>query len=537
MLKRACIVLALVLTVALPFGLRPKKSVLAKADDSVVIITSHNEATRSEFGRGFQTWYRERTGRTVVVDWRVVGGTSDITRYLEGVYHAAFERHWTAKAGRTWTAEIQAGYVNGKPPGDAPEVVRAARAEFLTSEVSSGIDLFFGGGSYDYVRQAQAGRIVPSRVRRTHPEWFRDEVIPRTFTGEQYWDDEGCWVGNVLSSYGILYNSDALKRLGLKPPAAWRDLGNPRFWGELALCDPTKSSSMAKAFENIVQQEIWRAVAERGETGAANEAEAVRRGWEVGLLTLQKISANARYFTDASQKPPIDVAQGDCAAGICIDFYGRAQAEAVAERGTTRLGFVTPQGGTVNSVDPIALLRGAPHREVAELFIEYTLTLDAQKLWNFRPGTAGGTERYALRRLPVRRDFYERSEWKELRSDPEASPFADPAPLVYRPEWSAHLIRELAFVVRVLCLESHAELKSAMRAIHALEGRDETRRAAAWAKLADLGAVDYAQVNGRIRRTLNGKNKVDEVRLATELGERFRRQYREAEQIARGGVR
>ena len=41
------------------------------------------------------------------------------------------------------------------------------------------------------------------------------------------------------------------------------------------------------------------------------------------------LAANARYFTDSSQKPPIDVAQGDCAAGICIDFYGRAQAEAV----------------------------------------------------------------------------------------------------------------------------------------------------------------------------------------------------------------
>jgi hypothetical protein len=54
------------------------------------------------------------------------------------------------------------------------------------------------------------------------------------------------------------------------------------------------------------------------------------------------------------------------------------------------------------------------------------------------------------------------------------------------------------------------------------------------AKLLDVGAVDYDYVNGRIRQTLNAKNKVDEVRLATELGERFRRQYREADAIARG---
>jgi hypothetical protein len=49
-----------------------------------------------------------------------------------------------------------------------------------------------------------------------------------------------------------------------------------------------------------------------------------------------------------------------------------------------------------------------------------------------------------------------------------------------------------------------------------------------------LSAVDYDQVNGVIRRTLNSRNKVDEVRLASALGDRFRRQYREAAAIARG---
>ena len=534
MLKQACILLALVATVALPFALRPEQPALAAADDTVVIITPHNEATRFEFGRGFRAWYREQTGRTVTVDWRVVGGTSEIARVIEGAYNAAFERRWTAKAGRRWGTEIQAGFVQANLPADAPDGVRAARADFLASEVGCGIDLFFGGGSYDFVRQAQAGRIVPSRVRRTHPEWFSEAVIPRTFTGEQYWDDEGCWVGSVISSYGILYNADVLARLGLRPPTVWAELGDAGYMGALALCDPTKSSSMAKAFENIIQEEIGRC--ERAQKGAGDAAAraVVSAGWSAGLRTVQRIAANARYFTDSSQKPPIDVAQGDCAAGICIDFYGRAQAEVVASRGVSRLGFVTPRGGTVNSVDPIALLRGAPHREVAERFIEYTLTLEGQRLWNFKPGTAGGPERFALRRLPVRRDFYEKTEWKPARSDPEATPFSDPFPLVYRPEWTGHLIRELAFVVRVMALDSHAELQAAMRAINAVRETDRPRAEAALAKLADLGAVDYEQVNGRIRRTLGAKNKVDEVRLATELGEHFRRHYREAEAIARG---
>jgi len=88
-----------------------------------------------------------------------------------------------------------------------------------------------------------------------------------------------------------------------------------------------------------------------------------------GLRLLQEIGANARYFTDASQKPPIDVADGDCAAGMCIDFYGNQQQEALRRRGDWgRVGFVSPPGGTAYSVDPVAILRGARNRAAAEAF-------------------------------------------------------------------------------------------------------------------------------------------------------------------------
>ncbi len=526
--KRALIIFALVVTVALPFLLRPRQPALAPADDVVVIITPHNEAIRTEFGRGFQAWYRARTGRTVAVDWRVVGGTSDITRFLESEYIAAFRNYWEGKLQHDWNAEVQAGFASPNLAAEAPAAVKAARAAFLASTVSCAHDLFFGGGSYDFVRQAQAGRIVPSRVKQTHPEWFTDAVIPQRFTGEQYWDEEGCWVGNVVSSYGIIYNSDALQRLGLTPPHQWSDLTNPRYAGALGLSDPTKSSSMAKAFENIIQQQMQLRLAA---LGAARETQAVREGWDEGLKLIQLLAANARYFTDSSQKPPIDVAQGDCAAGICIDFYGRAQAEAVGRRGASRMEFVTARGGTVNSVDPIAVLRGAPHREVAELFVEYTLTMDAQKLWNFKPGTDGGPARFALRRMPVRRDFYAHAEWKPSRSDPESDPFSDPSPLIYQPAWTSGLFRELAFVARVMCLDAHGELADAWRAINAAP---EPARGRALARMQDLAAVNYAAVNGVIRGTLASKNKVDEVKLASELGAKFRQQYRDAEGIARG---
>jgi iron(III) transport system substrate-binding protein len=177
------------------------------------------------------------------------------------------------------------------------------------------------------------------------------------------------------------------------------------------------------------------------------------------------------------------------------------------------------------------VLRGAPHREVAEAFIEFTVTTDAQKLWNFRPGTPGGPERFALRRLPVRRDFYEHAEWATLRSDPEAQPFAGTELLIYHPAWTSGLFREMAFIIRVMTLDTHAELVSAWRAINAAP---EERRIAALAELQDLSAVTYENAGAAIKHALNSKNKVDEITLARNLAASFRSHYAKAQAIARG---
>src|SRR5580698_5085249 len=150
MLKRGIIVLALVAIVALPFLLRPHQPSPVEADDTLILISPHNEAIRHEFTLGFRTWYKARTGRTVYMDWRNVGGTSEIARYLEGEYVASFRSLWTGKLGRTWSEAVRAGFQNGRLPVDAPQDVREAREAFVASGAGCGIDLFFGGGVYDF---------------------------------------------------------------------------------------------------------------------------------------------------------------------------------------------------------------------------------------------------------------------------------------------------------------------------------------------------------------------------------------------------
>jgi hypothetical protein len=307
--------------------------------------------------------------------------------------------------------------------------------------------------------------------------------------------------------------------------------------GEVAVCDPTKSGSIAKAFENLIQQQMQiRLHALQREPGGLPqtelEARAVREGWDEGMRIMRLIGANARYFTDSSQKPPIDVAQGNSAAGICIDFYGRYQAEAVTRRDASgRLVYVTPRGGTVSSVDPIGVLRGAPHRNVAEAFIEFTLSMEGQKLWNFKVGTPGGPVQFALRRLPVRRDYYAEETWKPYQSDPEAEPYAVEDQLVYKPEWTGSLFREMSFGIRVMCLDTHTELVEAWRAIIAAGKPPQ-----AMAVLNDMSLLGYDRMFSVVKPALNSKNKVDEVRLARELGSQLRAQYRRAAELARAGL-
>ncbi|HVU17469.1 MAG TPA: extracellular solute-binding protein [Candidatus Didemnitutus sp.] len=532
-MKRAILIIAFVGVIALPFLLRPRKPVLLQADQTIVVVTPHNEAIRSEFARGFQDWYKARTGRTVAIDWRVIGGTSEITRFLESEYISSFQNFWTNQLHHPWSIEVQAAFANGHLAADASSTAREARQAFLDSSVSCGIDVFFGGGSFDFMRQADAGRLVDTGLMQAHPEWFKPDIIPQSYTGQPYWDKQGRWIGAVLSSYGIIYNLDSLARLHIPgEPKAWDDLADPRYFGEVALCDPTKSSSIAQAFENVIQEQIYRELARLQKNGTADasvEPQAVRLGWENGLRLLERIGANARYFTDSSQKPPIDVQQGNSAAGMCIDFYGRAEEQSARERsGVRRLGFFTPPAGTVVSCDPIALLRGAPNREPAIAFIEYVLSLEGQKIWNFRPGTPDGPQRFALRRLPIRRDFYTHEEWRASRSDPDIDPYSGGNPLVYNAAWTGGIFREMAFVIRVMCQDCHDDLASAWKEIvrHGMP-------ADALARFGDLSVVSYDQMNARIKPALNSKNKVDEVLLAKDLAAQFRRQYREAEDLAR----
>jgi len=171
-----------------------------------------------------------------------------------------------------------------------------------------------------FVRLRPAGQsrpLVDSGFVKAHPELFNDQVIPRTVSGEPYWDKDGRWIGNVVSSFGIVYNVDSLRRLHIdRPPSQWADLADPRLLHQIALANPTQSSSVNKSLEMLIQQQMIAEVEARkarGETSPEAEKAAIDAGWSRAMQLLMKIAANARYFTDASTKISLDVEAGEAA--------------------------------------------------------------------------------------------------------------------------------------------------------------------------------------------------------------------------------
>ncbi|MGI8602261.1 MAG: ABC transporter substrate-binding protein [Verrucomicrobiales bacterium] len=537
----------LLLTLTVPFLLRPSGRPLffGRPDFELVVLSPHNETIRREFGDAFAGWFKKRTGKSVRIDWRTPGGTSEIVKVIHGDYRAAFESHWRKTQRAGWDEAYGRTFADSKYDIDpkaatAPTREQEARQLFLSSSIGIGVDLFFGGGVYDFEQQRKAGTLVATdasgkfglaALKREHPDWFSESVIPQQVAGEPYYDPGMVWAGNCLSTFGIVYNRVATARLGAQAPQEWEDLGDFRYFGHIAVADPSKSGSVVKVFEMIIQQQMRLALEKAQPIIAAaprrqqpeREADALRQGWADGLRLIQRIGANARYFTDGATKVPQDVAQGIAAAGMCIDFYGRTFNERLRkEDGSSRVEFVTPLHGTSHGVDSIAMFRGAPQPEVAHAFLEFLFSTEGQALWDYKPGTPGGPKRMSLRRLPVRKDMYVPEKLVHF-ADPDELPYEHTNDFVYQPAWTAGSFDAIRVAVRAMCIDTHDELCEAWATLARRGFPAEAMR-----HFGDMGMLGSEEGRQRIVAIMRSGDKLAQVKQIRFLGNQFRRQYQHA---------
>jgi iron(III) transport system substrate-binding protein len=513
-----------------PFALRPPNEAELQGARRLIVLSPHNSAIRYEMSAGFQRHLRARGQAPVRIDWRTPGGTSEIARVLASEYRSAFSQYFAAKTGHGLSERGAQAFQNGKQSSEGDDEPARARRLFLNSKVGIGIDLVFGGGSYEYTQHAAAGRLVDSGVMARHPEWFGPEGMPQTVGGVPYWDPQGRWVGVAVSAFGICYNRQALEQLGITSmPKRWSDLADPRLASHIALADPSKAGSAGKAFEMIVQQAMAEALAKAGAPAAGSPAEAaaLSQGFDDGLRLVRKIGGNSRYFADQAGKVTLDVQGGSAAVGTSIDFYGRFDSDRPGPG--QRLSFVAPEGGSAMDSDPIALLRGAPSPELAGSFIDFVLGPEGQALWAYKRGVPGGPVRYALRRTPILPLMFT-PEKRALRSDPDDDPYVAARSFTYHAAWTGPLFRAISFVIRVMCVDTEEELHEATAALN--EHKNPPRARAAF---DDMHLVSYAIVKEKIAPALASGDPLREVEIQNDLVRALKAQYEQVTALARSG--
>jgi len=200
--------MVLISIAALKIPLPGDSSRIAAGQDKLSIITPHTDAIRNEFQRGFTQWYKQKTGRTVGIEYLDPGGTSDCMRFI--------------------------------------------KSEFKRSPQGIGVDMFFGGGTDPYLDLKKEGlleRVVLDSSIIT--------PIPQNISGIDIYDKDLYWYGAVLSGFGIIYNKWVVNWLHFDVPREWKDLADPRYASWIGVADPRNSGTMHIMFEIILQAYGW----------------------------------------------------------------------------------------------------------------------------------------------------------------------------------------------------------------------------------------------------------------------------------------
>jgi len=183
----------------------------------------------------------------------------------------------------------------------------------------------------------------------------------------------------------------------------------------------------------------------------------------------------------------------------CIDFYGAMRVVEAPDQ----LEYFTPAGESIFTPDPIAILKGSPHPELAQRFIDFVLSPRGQALWALQVGQPDGPVRKALGRQPIRRDVY--ATYKDQMLPFILDPYAAGKAIVLTPQKKAvnfTVLRELVGAAAIanrqglldakaalICSRHRADLEAEFVALPANVATLDAMKQAA-SQLSDKAALD-----------------------------------------------
>ncbi len=427
------------------------------AQRELIIVSPHWEGIQYEFTRAFENHHRTRTGETVRLRWRDLGGTSQIEKAINSL--------------------------------------------FEINPQSAGIDIFFGGGIDPFESQKARGQLAPFQL----PKEVLD-ALPKEVGGFPIVDEDFMFYGSALSSFGILENLRVVKIMGLPPVKVWDDLCDPRLFSWVSSTDLRKSGAAHMIYEIILQA----------------------YGWERGWAVIYQSSGNVRQFEQSSSGPTKQVSLGEAAYAMAIDINGMTQQ---AFLGIENVRFSIPEGVSVINPDGIAILRGAPNRDLAEAFVTFVMSREGQGLWMTPTGAPGGAERFGISRMGVLPELYENDLTGLLVP---ANPFKAEFTFTYDTALGSRRWSLVNSLMGQTIIDVHPHLVRAWRAIIDLPEADRAPFVARFGEpfISEAESVELAAIWGRDKlRAGQLSNQWMQAAVA-----RFRTLEREARLAAAGRV-
>ena len=204
---------------------------------------------------------------------------------------------------------------------------------------------------------------------------------------ERYRSEKDLWTPFSSLPVVLIYNTKLVDPTWL---TSWSDLLSDRFRGKIAFADPSVSGS---SFTSLVTY-----------------LDAMEQPPEKCLPQLAA-SLEDRQL-DSSGDVLSAVAQGSDWVGITLEETALQWIAAGED-----LGMVYPSDGTSSVPDGSALVAGAPHRENAEKFLDFTVSLDVQQL--------------------LARQFYRRPVREDVETGKTLVPLSELKLVDYDVEWAS----------------------------------------------------------------------------------------------------
>jgi len=162
------------------------------------------------------------------------------------------------------------------------------------------------------------------------------------------------WVGMDVWSSAICFNTVEAQKKNLPLPAAWADLTNPAYKGQVAMPHPASSGTgylMVSAWLQMMGEE---------------------KGWAYMDALHQNIAA----YTHSGSKPCRQAAAGEYAVGLSFEYRANA-----TKKGGAPIEAILPKEGLGWDMEAIGIMATTKKAEAARKLADWAVTPEANQLY------------------------------------------------------------------------------------------------------------------------------------------------------------